>query len=279
VERGGTRSQEIQVKVILETRDLNRSFGAVSAARDINVIVTEGETVGIIGANGAGKTTFVNIVTGYVKPTSGTVHFDAREITQLSPRQIVQAGLARSFQVPQLFASATVFDNLLIAVGIAQSKQRAFWRLLHEPERIAQCERMLERFQIAEYRDQSVSTLPQGVRKLLDIAMAMVRDPKLMLLDEPTSGITSEEKFPLMDIVVGALQRQGLTVLFIEHDMDVISRYAERVMAFYDGEILADGPTAQVLADPAVRERVIGEGVISSASALGNADGMSDAAH
>ena len=267
------------MKVILETRDLNRSFGAVSAARDINVIVTEGETVGIIGANGAGKTTFVNIVTGYVKPTSGTVHFDAREITQLSPRQIVQAGLARSFQVPQLFASATVFDNLLIAVGIAQSKQRAFWRLLHEPERIAQCERMLERFQIAEYRDQSVSTLPQGVRKLLDIAMAMVRDPKLMLLDEPTSGITSEEKFPLMDIVVGALQRQGLTVLFIEHDMDVISRYAERVMAFYDGEILADGPTAQVLADPAVRERVIGEGVISSASVLGNADGMSDAAH
>lgn len=267
------------MKVILETRDLNRSFGAVSAARDINVIVTEGETVGIIGANGAGKTTFVNIVTGYVKPTSGTVHFDGHDITQLSPRQIVQSGLARSFQVPQLFTSATVFDNLLVAVGIAQSKQRAFWQRLHEPERIAHCERMLEQFQITEYRDQLVSTLPQGVRKLLDIAMAMVREPKLMLLDEPTSGITSEEKFPLMDIVVGALQKQGLTVLFIEHDMDVISRYADRVMAFYDGEILADGPTAQVLANQAVRERVIGESLTHDARSQSVSTEASDAAH
>ena len=264
------------MSVILETRDLNRSFGAVSAARDINVIVNKGETVGIIGANGAGKTTFVNIVTGYVKPSSGTVHFDGHDITHLSPRQIVQEGLTRSFQVPQLFTSATVIDNLLIAVGIAQSARRPFWRRLYTPARVAHCERMLEQFQIVEYRDQSVSTLPQGVRKLLDIAMAMVREPKLMLLDEPTSGITSEEKFSLMDIVVGALQEQGLTVLFIEHDMDVISRYAQRVVAFYDGEILVDGPTAQVLADPAVRERVIGESVTRTRQEI---DGVNDAAH
>ena len=267
------------MSVILETRDLNRSFGAVSAARDINVIVNEGETVGIIGANGAGKTTFVNIVTGDVTPTSGSVHFDGREITHLSPRQVVQAGLTRSFQVPQLFTSASVFENLLISIGIAQSGQRPFWRRLYESDRIAHCEQMLKRFQIVEYRDQSVATLPQGVRKLLDIAMAMVREPKLMLLDEPTSGITSDEKFPLMDIVVGALQEQGLTVLFIEHDMDVISRYAERVMAFYDGEILADGPTAQVLADPAVRERVIGEGITAHANVPRNAEETGDAAH
>jgi branched-chain amino acid transport system ATP-binding protein len=264
------------MSVILETRDLNRSFGAVSAARDINVIVNKGETVGIIGANGAGKTTFVNIVTGYVKPSSGTVHFDGHDITRLSPRQIVQEGLTRSFQVPQLFTSATVIDNLLIAVGIAQSGHHSFWRRLYTPERVAHCERMLEQFRIVEYRDQSVSTLPQGVRKLLDIAMAMVREPKLMLLDEPTSGITAEEKFSLMDIVVGALQEQGLTVLFIEHDMDVISRYAERVVAFYDGEILVDGPTAQVLADPAVRERVIGESVTRTRKEF---DGVNDAAH
>ena len=250
------------MSVILETRDINRSFGAVSAARDINVVVNEGETIGIIGANGAGKTTFVNIVTGYVKPSSGEIYFDGKQITHLSPRQVVHAGLTRSFQVPQLFASDTVFNNLLVAVGIAQSSQLPCWQRLHEGQRTARCEQLLEEFQISQYRDQSVSTLPQGVRKLLDIAMAIVRDPKLMLLDEPTSGITSEEKFPLMDIVVGALREKGLTVLFIEHDMDVISRYAERVIAFYDGQILADGPTAQVLADAKVREHVIGESII-----------------
>jgi branched-chain amino acid transport system ATP-binding protein len=259
------------VSVILETRNLNRSFGAVAAAKNINVVVTTGETVGIIGANGAGKTTFVNIVTGYVKPTTGEVLFDGRDITRYDPRAVVDAGLARSFQIPQLFGSATVFDNLLVAIGIAEAHEKPWWRRLHEPERQARCERTLEEFQISEYRDQPVATLPQGVRKLLDIAMALVHQPKLVLLDEPTSGITSEEKFPLMDIVVGALREQGLTVLFIEHDMDVVSRYAERVMAFYDGAILADGPTSEVLADDGVRELVIGEMLVT--------EGGADAAH
>jgi branched-chain amino acid transport system ATP-binding protein len=252
------------MSVILETRDLNRSFGAVSAAKDINVVVSEGETMGIIGANGAGKTTFVNIVTGYVKPSSGQIFFDGRDITGLDPRGVVAAGLARSFQVPQLFASATVFENLLVAIGIADATDRPFWRRLHEPARRERCQRTLEEFQIDQYRDQPVSTLSQGVRKLLDIAMALVHGPKLVLLDEPTSGITSEEKYPLMDIVVGALQQQGLTTLFIEHDMDVVQRYADRVLAFYDGQILADGPTAEVLANADVRERVIGEALTSA---------------
>ena len=251
------------MSVVLETRELNRSFGAVAAAKDINVVVTAGETVGIIGANGAGKTTFVNIVTGYVKPTTGQVLFDGRDITRYHPRAVVDAGLARSFQIPQLFGSATVFDNLLVAIGIAEAQRKPWWHRLQVPERRARCERTLEEFQIAQYRDQPVATLPQGVRKLLDIAMALVHQPKLVLLDEPTSGITSEEKFPLMDIVVGALREQGLTVLFIEHDMDVVSRYAERVMAFYEGAILADGPTGKVLADESVRELVIGETRVS----------------
>lgn len=258
------------MSVILETRDLNRTFGAVIAARDINVVVTEGETVGIIGANGAGKTTFVNIVTGYVKPTAGQVLFDGADITHLDPRGVVGAGLARSFQIPQLFASASVFDNLLIAIGIAEAGARPYWRRLHVRERLARCERTLAEFEIAGYRDQPVSTLPQGIRKLLDIAMAMVHGPRLVLLDEPTSGITSEEKFPLMDIVVGALKHQGLTVMFIEHDMDVVARYADRVMAFYDGTILADGPTGEVLDDARVRELVIGETSVT---------GGGDAAH
>lgn len=259
------------MSVILETRDLNRSFGAVSAAKDINVVVNAGETVGIIGANGAGKTTFVNIVTGYVKPSSGKVFFDGADITGRDPRGVVEAGLARSFQVPQLFTSASVFENLLVAIGIAEATQRPFWQRLHEPARRERCQRTLQEFEIDEYQDQPVATLPQGVRKLLDIAMALVHGPKLVLLDEPTSGITSEEKYPLMDIVVGALKQKGLTTLFIEHDMDVVQRYAERVMAFYDGQILADGPTAEVLSNADVRELVIGES-ISTAE-------VSDAAH
>lgn len=244
---------------LLEARGLNKSFGAVTAARDIDIAVSPHEIVGIIGANGAGKTTFVNMVTGWLKPTSGRILYEGRDIVGKAPREITRLGICRSFQVAQVFGTASVFDNLLIALGIAEARGLAALRLLRRPDLGDRADALLARYGIAGYRDQRAGTLPQGVRKLLDIAMAMVAAPRILLLDEPTSGISSDEKFELMDIVMGALKEDGVTVLFVEHDMEIVSRYVSRVVAFYQGEIICDAPPAVALADARVKEFVIGE--------------------
>jgi branched-chain amino acid transport system ATP-binding protein len=244
---------------VLEVRDLQKTFGAVVAAKDINVTVDEHEIIGIIGANGAGKTTFVNMVTGYLKPTSGQIEFAGRNIMGLPPRDITVLGISRSFQVPQVFASESVFDNLLMAYAITEEKGMGLLAPLYNDERAARVDSHLERYKIAEYRNAVSSTLPQGVRKLLDIAMAAVSKPTILMLDEPTSGISVEEKFGLMDIIMEALRQDQTTVLFIEHDMEIVERYVSRVLAFYQGQIICDAPTAEALVDPGVREFVIGE--------------------
>jgi branched-chain amino acid transport system ATP-binding protein len=244
---------------LLAVRSLNKSFGSVIAASDINVAVADGETVGIIGANGAGKTTFVNMVTGYLKPSSGTIEFLGRDITAWPPRAVVAAGISRSFQVPQVFSTASVFDNLLIACGIAQSGSLPLWRPLRRLQVLEQAEALLDRFGIGAYRDRPAQLLPQGVRKLLDIAMALVRAPRLLLLDEPTSGISVEEKFSIMDVIMEALRRQRIAVMFIEHDMEIVARHASRVLAFAEGTIIAQGAPEAVIGDPQVRRYITGE--------------------
>ena len=246
------------MSAVLEVRGLEKSFGAVAAARDINVVVEEGETVGVIGANGAGKTTFVNMVTGYLAPDRGAIEFMGRSILGHSVRAIARMGLCRSFQVPQVFLSETVFDNLMMAYGVAEEDGPGLLAPLAADRRAARVEAHLARYRITEYRDVAGSALPQGVRKLLDIAMATVRRPRLLMLDEPTSGISAEEKFGVMDILMQALREERTTVLFIEHDMEIVERYVERVLAFYQGAIICDAPTRQALGDESVREYVLG---------------------
>jgi branched-chain amino acid transport system ATP-binding protein len=240
--------------VVLEARGLNKSFGAVTAAADINVQIARDSVVGLIGSNGAGKTTFINMVTGYLKPTSGSILYQAREITGLSPRQITRLGICRSFQIPQLFNSLSVYENLQVGVGIAARAQRGA-----PAGEAAEIEPLIERFNLAGYRTQAAGLLPEGVRKLLDIAMAVAGRPRVLLLDEPTSGVSADEKFRLMDMVMSALQAQGVTVLFVEHDMEIVSRYTHRVLAFYEGRVIADGEPAAVLAHDEVRRHVIGD--------------------
>jgi branched-chain amino acid transport system ATP-binding protein len=244
---------------LLEADNLNKSFGSVTAADKVSVHIESNEVVGMIGANGAGKTTFVNMVTGYMKPDTGRILYQGRDITALAPRRITRLGICRSFQVPQVFLSATVFDNLLIALGVAEQGTWPLLRPLRAPARVAQAESILERYQIGEYRDHSADLLPQGVRKLLDIAMAVVHHPNLALLDEPTSGVSVSEKFGVMDTVMGALKETGVTTLFVEHDMEIVGRYAHRVLAFYEGAIIADGTPDEVLRNEQVRRYVIGE--------------------
>jgi len=244
---------------VLEVHDLEKNFGGVVAAHDITVNVDAGETIGIIGANGAGKTTFVNMVTGYLPPSAGTIEFLGQNVVGMRPREVTKLGLCRSFQVPQVFLSETVFDNMLVAYGIAE---RSGWGLLtplHTEDREQRVDAHLRRYQISDYRDTAAAALPQGVRKLLDIAMATVRNPKLIMLDEPTSGISVEEKFGLMDIIMQALREEETTVMFIEHDMEIVERFVDRVWAFYQGEIICDAPTAAAMVDDKVREFVIGQ--------------------
>ena len=244
---------------VLEVHDLEKNFGGVVAAHDINVTVDEGETIGIIGANGAGKTTFVNMVTGYLPPSSGTIEFIGGSVVGLKPRDVTKLGLCRSFQVPQVFLSESVFDNMLVAYGIAERSGWGLFTPLHTEDREIRVDAHLKRYQISDYRDTATSALPQGIRKLLDIAMATVRHPKLIMLDEPTSGISVGEKFGLMDIIMKALREEDTTVMFIEHDMEIVERYVDRVWAFYQGEIICDAPTAEAMVDERVREFVIGQ--------------------
>ncbi len=243
---------------VLEAKSLSKSFGAVVAAADINVKIADREVVGVIGANGAGKTTFINMVTGYLKPSAGDILLHGDEITGLVPRKVVRRGVRRSFQVSQLFGELSALDNMLVAVSMLGGEGLSWLTPLATERWIRAATEQLERFGIVEHARTPVETLPQGVRKLLDIAMSTVGSAKLLLLDEPTSGVAVDEKLGLMDTVMGAVRAQGAACLFVEHDMEVVERYAPRVIAFYDGRILADGPTAAVLADAEVRKYVIG---------------------
>jgi branched-chain amino acid transport system ATP-binding protein len=246
------------MSVILETRSLSKSFGAVIAAADINVTINEKEIVGVIGSNGAGKTTFINMVTGYLKPSDGVIFFRDRNITGLSPRQITRTGICRSFQVAQLFPELTVLENMLVASNMLRGRSLSWQRPLKTAAAIDAARASLAEYRIEEYAEALTATLPQGVRKLLDIAMATVGKPALLLLDEPTSGVAIEEKFDLMDNIMEVVQSSKVTCLFVEHDMEIIGKYAGRVIAFYEGRIIADGPTEQALASPDVKEFIIG---------------------
>lgn len=246
------------MSALLKTVNLERTFGAVTAATDINIELHPGEIVGVIGSNGAGKTTFINMVTGYIQPSAGDILVNGKSIVGKSPREVSLAGVGRSFQVAQLFQELTVLDNMLIAYGFSVERKLSFLRPLRSPANIDRARAALEEYEIGQYADDVVSTLPQGVRKLLDIAMAMLPGPGLMLLDEPTSGVAIEDKFILMDTVMAAVRKSGAATLYVEHDMEVILRYADRVLAFYDGRVLADGPTHKVLSDAKVQELVVG---------------------
>lgn len=242
----------------LTVEKLSKSFGSVVAAADITVRFRAGETVAMIGANGAGKTTFVNLVTGYLKPSSGHIRFLGEDITGLRPRAIAKRGICRSFQTAQIVPEATAYENLLLALGIAEAGALPLWSPLEMPRRHNEANRLIEQYRLGEYAHRPAGQLPQGARKLLDVVMATARRPTLLLLDEPTSGVAAGEKFPLMDIMVAALRAQDMTIIFIEHDMDIVSGYAERILAFVDGRIVADGPPDDVMNDLTVRKHVIG---------------------
>lgn len=243
---------------VLSVRGLEKRFGAVVAADNITIDIPAGQKVSLIGANGAGKTTFVNMVTGYTKPNSGQIDLDGSPIGKRSPRDVAKLGISRSFQIPQLFIELTAAENLTIAVSSAAGGPLSAIAPAEADGRREQALALLDRFGLAAHANRPVSELAGGIRKLVDIAMALARRPKLLLLDEPTSGVSAEEKFATMDRVIHAVSGGAATIVFVEHDMDIVSKYADRVVAFYNGRILADGVPDQVLKDAEVRRYVTG---------------------
>ncbi len=242
---------------LLQTRGLTLSFGGVVAADGIDFDLQAGERLAVIGANGAGKTTFINMVTGYVKPTAGKISFDGKDITALHPRQIVQLGMGRSFQLPQLFLEQTVQESVQLAVA-ARTRQLRLLLPLAVCVDAQEIQQSLELVGLAHRAHHLCGSLPEGHRKLLDIVMALVLRPKLLIMDEPTSGVAADEKHGLMDTIMKALDQRGVTSIFVEHDADIVTQYATRVAAWIAGRIAADGPPELVMSNDEVKSVVLG---------------------
>jgi branched-chain amino acid transport system ATP-binding protein len=246
------------VTALLEAKNLTIRFGGVVAADDVSLVVQQGEILAIIGPNGAGKTTFLNICTGYLSPSGGSVYFEGRDITRMAPRRITKLGIARAFQVPQLFLEQTVIENLLLAITARRNSWSAV-RPLGDPGAREEAKAILDQLGVAHHGTRAANELSEGTRKLVDIAVALALNPRLLLMDEPTSGVASAEKFALMDVVVSALTARGVSSVFVEHDMDMVTRYADRVAVWSGGRIQKDGPPQDILSDPEVRRTVIGQ--------------------
>ena len=243
---------------ILQTVDVHHSFGMVVAADNLNVEVNTGEMVGIVGANGSGKTTFLNLITGYIRPEHGRILVMGQDATGLPPRSITNLGVARSFQIPQLYTNMTVLEGMLLSLAAAAGEASAFWKPIKREPWTSEGLAALESFGLEAYANRAVRELPEGGRKLLDIALSFALKPKLLLMDEPTSGVSIEDKFQIMDTLVKVLQQGDITAIFVEHDMEVVQRYSERVLVFDTGRVIADGEPEHVLADPEVRKAVLG---------------------
>ncbi len=247
-----------EIHPILETVDLTKSFGMVKAADRITVQISQGEFVGIVGANGSGKTTFLNLITGYLAPDHGRILLMGQDSTGLPPRLVTRLGLARSFQIPQLYTAMSVLENVLLALAAQARKSTGFWKPLYRRPWREEGMDILARFGLTAYASRSVAELPEGGRKLLDVALSFALKPRILLMDEPTSSVSIEDKFQVMDTLAGVLQQSQMTTIFVEHDMDVVQRYGQRVLVFDNGEVVADGTPQHVLATPAVRRAVLG---------------------
>lgn len=245
------------MSALIKTTGLYLAFGGVVAADNIDFELHEGERLAVIGQNGAGKTTFINICTGYLRPTRGKVYFDGRDVTAMAPRRIVRLGLGRSFQLPQLFTEHTVRQCVEIATA-RRNRDLSWFRPLESTIDGREVEATLELVGLREDADEASIELPEGKRKLLDVAMALALQPKLLIMDEPTSGVASEDKHVLMETVMAALAERRVTSWFVEHDVDIVSRYATRVAAWIAGKVAADGRPEDVLNHPQIKSEVLG---------------------
>lgn len=242
---------------LIEVEHLSMRFGGLLAIDDVSFSARPREITAIIGPNGAGKTTFINMTTGYLRPQAGTITYEGQEITGMAPRRIVARGIARSFQLPQLFTEHTVLENAALAIAAREGPWSPLAPLLR-PRWREEAVDLLERFGLAAIAGTRADALNEGARKLADIAMAVALKPRLLLMDEPTSGVAASEKMQVVETLARVLRAAQVTAVFVEHDMDVVERFADRVAVWSQGRIAALGPPVAVLADPDVQREVIG---------------------
>ena len=244
---------------LLRTVELRKRFGALNACDGVNFTVEAGEFLSLVGSNGAGKTTLVNLITAHLQPDSGQILFEDRDITGLSVSQRIKAGIARSFQLVNLFDGLSVFDNVALAIFARQGKTAKVATLAaNDADVRRETREVLAEFGLAAKGELLAGELAQGERKLLDVAVAYALRPKLLFLDEPTSGVSSAEKAQIMDTVSSVVRSGAVTAVIIEHDMDVVFRYSDRIVMMHEGLFLADGPPDVIRTNEAVSSILLG---------------------
>jgi len=243
---------------ILATSKLSRSFGGVRAVNDVSLGVPKGQLRAIIGPNGAGKTTLFNLLTGQLRCDAGRIFFRGADITGRPPHYLCRNGLARTFQINSVFLSATVFENVQLALLAHRGKT---WNPLAAARRLmlGETEALLERLGLADEADKPAGTLSYGDRRRLEVALALACEPELLLLDEPTSGMSVSEKPALVQLIQEIVKEKGVTTVLIEHDMDVVFSVSDRITVMHQGAVIAEGTPDEIQANARVQEVYLGE--------------------
>jgi branched-chain amino acid transport system ATP-binding protein len=245
--------------ILLETVDLRKQFGETRACDGVNFVVNKGEFLSLVGSNGAGKTSLVNLISAHLKPDSGKILFEDRDITLASVHERIKAGIARSFQIVNLFDGLSVFDNVALSIFSREGKTARIAALAdHDHEVRDEAFEVLRQFGLDRMSAVPAGGLAQGERKLLDVAIAYALRPKLLFLDEPTSGVSTRDKGQIMDTVSSVVRAGTVTAVVIEHDMDVVFRYSDRIVMMHEGRFLADGTPEQIRANRDVANILLG---------------------
>jgi len=243
---------------VLETVGLVKRFGGITAASDVSLQIEKGARHALIGPNGAGKTTVVNLLTGMLRPSEGRILLDGQDITNAEPHMRVRRGIARTFQINQLFAELTPIEAIGLAVSERMGTGRQWWRLLgRRPEVVEDIIGIIEQFQLADVMYDRTAILPYGKQRLLEIALAIACRPRVLLLDEPAAGVPEAERHEILTTV--ASLPKDVTVLLIEHDMDIVFSFADRISVLVNGALFADGTPDAVARDARVKAVYLGE--------------------
>jgi branched-chain amino acid transport system ATP-binding protein len=245
-------------QLAIETRDLTLKFGHFTAVNQVSLNIPAGARHAVIGPNGAGKTSLVSALTGLAPATAGSVRVHGDDVTRLSQAQRVRRGLARTFQINQLFVGLTVRENIQIALIEREGVSRVFWRSMRADRRIAEeAMELLRMVQLDSFAGATVAALAYGQRRLIEIAIALATKPRVLILDEPAAGVPAASSEQIFERI-SALPRD-VTLLFIEHDMNLVFRFAERISVMVSGAVLTEGTPAQIRADDRVREVYLGK--------------------
>jgi branched-chain amino acid transport system ATP-binding protein len=244
--------------VVLETIHLEKRFGGIVAANNVSLKIEKGARHALIGPNGAGKTTIINLLTGVLTPTAGKILLDGKDITGVSAHARVRRGIARTFQINQLFPDLSPLNTLGLAVSERLGSGHDWWRVAgSKPEVVDEVIALLEQFHLAEVMDERTATLPYGKQRLLEIAVAIACKPRVLLLDEPAAGVPEDERHDILSTV--AALPADVTVLLIEHDMDLVFSFADRISVLVNGALFVEGKPEEVARDPRVKAVYLGE--------------------